>query len=530
MTAPAAGRDAVTLRAWPIALAVLAIWVLAVLANLPLKLDHDESYFLASGRILNQGARLYADWIDFNTSAPAGLGRYSAWLAQLLGTPLDITHKWTILLLALLGVGIAFAVMLPILRRPGAARWLLGAGIPAILLFATPELGRREQMACIGLMAWVASIALAASGIRRPWPIAMLAGLAAGLALFEKPHFALFGLALGLVDLARARGRIDQLLPATWVTAGVSLSLYLWLILANPDFLAVILPATVDLYGPLGIGWPATAGLLARSAGLPLAALVLATIAVGREGRRRPPVILFALAGAFLAAAALIYVVQGLGFEYHRLPLDIGLGIACLCLLAWGAGDGRIGASRPFHLGGLAAAGLLLASAMGSRLEYFTRYPHRETITKSALLEAMRPPRSGDPILVIATDLYPVADALTHLDVRWSSDFMSFFPIATLIRQDGRDGLLKPLPEAKRAYWTKWFRDRVAQKFCATPPVRVLVETTERPTFFQNAGFDMLAWLREDPAFERCWSAQRLAPVGAPVTFERYSYQAYVAS
>ncbi len=530
MTADSAGRDVATLRVWPLGLAAFAVWVLAVLANLPLKLDHDESYFLASGRILNQGSRLYADWMDFNTTAPSSVGRYSAWLASVLGAPLDITHKWTILLLALSGVGIAFAVLLPVLRKPGAARWVLGVGIPAVLLFATPEFGRREQMLCIGVMGWAASIALAACGLKRPWPLAVLAGLAAGLALYEKPHFALFGLALGLVDLARVKGRIDRLLVSTWVAAVVSASLYLWLVLANRDFVAVILPATLDLYGPLGIGWQDTAVLLLKGAGLPLAALVLATIALARQTDSRPPWTVFALAVAFVAAAALIYVQQGLGFEYHRLPLDLALSVICLGLLAWGLSDGRISTSRPFHLGGVAPAGLLLATAMGSRLEYFARYPHRETIIRSALLEAMRPPHRGDLVLVIATDLYPVADAVTHLDVRWSGDFMSFFPIATLIRQNGRDGLRKPLPEAKREHWTRWFRGRVSEKFCAAPPVRVLVETTEHPTFFQNTGFDMLAWLREDPAFDRCWTAARLSPAGAPVTFERYRYQAYAAS
>jgi hypothetical protein len=530
MTAPVAGRDVAALRVWPVAAAAFAVWVLAVLVNLPLKLDHDESYFLASGRILNQGSRLYADWMDFNTTAPSSVGRYSAWLASVLGTPLDITHKWTILLLALAGVGIAFAVLLPVLRKPGAARWVFGAGLPFVLLFATPEFGRREQMLCLGVAGWAASIALAAYGVKRSSPVALLAGLAAGLALYEKPHFALFGLALGLVDLIRVKGRIDRLLISTWVAAAVSASLYLWLILANPDFLPVILPATVDLYGPLGIGWQDTAVLLLKGAGLPVATVVLAAIALSRQAESRPPWIVFALAAAFVAAAAIIYVQQGLGFEYHRLPLDVALSVICLGLLAWGLDDGRISVSRPFHLGGVAAAALLLATAMGSRIEYFTRYPHRETITQSALLEAMRPPQKGDPILVIATDLYPIADAVTHLDVRWSSDFMSFFPIATLIRQDGRDGLRKPLPEAKRQYWTRWFRDRVAQKFCAQPPIRVLVETSEHPTFFQNDGFDMLAWLREDLAFDKCWTAARLIPVGEPVVFQRYRYQPYAAS
>lgn len=516
-------------RAWPVALAGLAVWLLAILANAPLKLDHDESYFLAAGRILNQGSQLYTDWVDFNTTAPSGLGRYSAWLASVLHTPLDYTHKSTIFILALLGLGVTFAVMLPVLRKPGPARWVLGVGIPAVLLFATPELGRREQMLCIGAMGWAASIVLAASGIRRSWPVAVAAGLVAGLALYEKPHFALFGLALGLIDLLRVRGRLDRLLISTWVTAAVSISLYLWLILANPDFLAVILPATVDLYGPLGVGWQATSQKLLTESGLRAAALFLAAFALSRQTESRPPWPALAVAGAFVVTAAALYIQQGLGFEYHRLPLDIGFNLICLGLLVWGLNGGPISRSRLFHLGGIAAAALMLVSAMGSQLTYMMRYPHRETITLGALLEAMRPPHLGDPILVITTDNHPVSEALILLDARWSSDFISHFPIPTLIRQDGRDGLLRPLPEEKRERWTRWFRGKMSDKFCAQPPVRVLVETSEYPTFFRNFGFDMLAWLREDPAFDACWAGARLSPVGAPIKFEHYTYQAYAA-
>lgn len=527
MIPPPAARSGTGLRVWPVALAALAVWCVAVAVNLPLKLDHDESYFLASGRILNQGARLYADWIDFNTTAPSSIGRFSAWFAGVIGAPLDTTHKWTILLLAASALAVAFGVMTPALRKPGPARWVLGAGIPFVLLFATPELGRREQMVCIGLMGWIALISMAAYGVKRPRYLEMLAGLAAGLALYEKPHFALFGLVLGVIDLIRAGGRPQRMLTATWIAAGISLGLYLWLILANPDFLKVILPATVDLYSPLGIGWQASMALLMQGAGLPAAAAGMAAVALTRQARTRPPVLVIATSIAFIVSAGVIYIQQGFGFEYHRLPLDIALSITSLGLIAWGLSDPPVSLSRASHLGGIAAAIVLCVTMTGSRLEFFARYPHRDVITTSSLLERMRPPHPGDPILVIATDLYPVADALTHLDVRWSSDFMSFFPIASLIRQNDRDGLRAPLPEAKRRYWTDWFRGRVARVFCNRLPVRVLVETTDRPTFFQNAGFDMLAWLREDSAFDACWLRARLLPTGEPITFDRYRYQSY---
>jgi hypothetical protein len=523
-------RAALAGSAWPALLTALAVWTLAVLVNWPLKLDHDEAYFLASGRILNEGSRLYTDWMDFNTPAPSGVARWSAWLASVLQTPLDLTHKATIYLLTFAGLGVAFAVLLPELRKPGPSRWILAIGLTTVLMFATPEIGRREQMFCIGALGWIASILLAARDVQRPWPIAALAGLAAGLALYEKPHFILFAVVLGLVDLLRARGQLNRVLLSTWVAAAVSIALYAWLLLANPDFLNVVLPATVDLYRPLGMGWQMAAEWLAGSSALRAFALALIAFVLVRGMGSRPPWIAVAIAASFVVSAALLYVQQGFGFEYHRLPLDIAFNSIALGLLMWALDNRWALPKQRLHLGGILAAGLVFLAALGSQLVWVSRYPHRDSISNSELLQAMRPPAQGDPILIITTDVEPSAEILVQLDARWSGDFISLFPIPALIRQDGRDGLAEPLPEEKRQYWTRWFMDKVAGKFCADPPVRIAVEITDRPTFFQRPGFDMLAWLRDDPEFNACWVAARLSPVGSTIDYQHRSYQVYAAN
>ncbi len=69
----------------------------------------------------------------------------------------------------------------------------------------------------------------------------------------------------------------------------------------------------------------------------------------------------------------------------------------------------------------------------------------------------------------------------------------------------------------------------MSERLCADPPVRAAVETSEHPIFFQNAGFDMLARLREDFAFDTCWRTARLFPLGRPFPTEQHTYQAYAA-
>ena len=105
----------------PVLAASIGLAVAALLLHAPNKLDHDVSYFAASGRYLNDGARLYVDWIDFNTPAPSGLGRISDAWAGWLGLPLDIAHRITLTALGLDSLTIAFAGVRA--RRAGGWRW-----------------------------------------------------------------------------------------------------------------------------------------------------------------------------------------------------------------------------------------------------------------------------------------------------------------------------------------------------------------------------------------------------------------------
>ncbi len=59
--------------------------------------------------------------------------------------------------------------------------------------------------------------------------------------------------------------------------------------------------------------------------------------------------------------------------------------------------------------------------------------------------------------------------------------------------------------------------------------MRVAVETSEHAIFFQNATFDMLAWLRKNSASDSAWRPARVFPVARPFTTEQHTYQVYAA-
>ena len=82
-------------------------------------------------------------------------------------------------------------------------------------------------------------------------------------------------------------------------------------------------------------------------------------------------------------------------------------------------------------------------------------------------------------------------------------------------------------PADVRERWTAWFRDKIVRRFAAKPPVRVAVEISDRPIFFEHSGFDLLAWFREDPAFDSEWRKAGLEKAGDPIKWRDRVYQMY---
>ena len=154
-------------------------------------------------------------------------------------------------------------------------------------------------------------------------------------------------------------------------------------------------------------------------------------------------------------------------------------------------------------------------------------YPKRQEMLEEPLLAALTPPQKGDAILVISTAVDPASEFLTYLDVEWSAPIISFFPVPALIMQNGRSGIDNPPPPNVRERWTQWFRERVARRFAAKPPVRVAVEISYRAVFFEHSDFDLLAWFREDQAFDSAWQKASLEKTGAPIKWNGRIYQMY---
>lgn len=510
---------------WP-PLGLSAMVFLAALAfHWPLKLDHDVSFFLAAARELSQGKTLYDGLIDFNTPGAYGPAFLALGLSAATHAPLDLAEKAVIFALAGLSLAASFAVLSPMLRKPGVMRWILAVGLPAVALFLTPAIGIREHLVVLGLTPWALSIAMADE--KRSLALNLAVGAAAGAVLFLKPHFVIFAAALGAVDLIRARFNPLRAGIATWAAGVVSIGLYAWLMLGMPNFAREMLPLALATYGPLHASADDNAALArACIAAATLAPLLLLAVIATRGARKLPwPALM--VAGASAAAALVIYLAQHLGFAYQLAPLKAVLALSAVFALGWSLEAAPSSSPLARFAPMLSALGAMIALSWSPNV--LEPYPTRRDLMAEPAFAALQPSHPGAAVLAISTAVDPIAESFSLGDARWSGPLLEFLPIAALIEQNGRFAIDNPPPADVRAKWTQWLRGRVLKGFTADPPERVLVETTEKPFFFDHAGFDMLAWLLEDPRLADAWRSAGLHASGAPIEWRNRTYQLYVA-
>jgi len=506
-----------------VAVAAAVTLLAAAVLHWPAALNLDVSYYASVGKAAAQGQTLYHEYLEGNPPGPVRVAQVSHALSALLHTPFDQTHKSVLFALHSTLYLLTLAVLWPRLRGAGAGGPVFAAGLGLVAVLLTPDLGRRDYIGPLLMLPWAAAIVMAWVGPRPARALAGPVGLAAGLAMLFKPHFAALALAIGLVDLVRARGRPGRLLAESWIALAVCLASYAWFALAAPVYFTEIIPFALETFGRLSPGaevalqrmvrteW-LTGGLVLIAAGAPV---------VGATDRRniwlRPLALLAGLAGG---AAVALYAVQGFGLGYQLLPFRMLVFVLLFALGAWAVSARRAGWLR--------VGGLLFCAALAAYLArpFFNLQP-RTYIAEHALTQAMTPDTPGAPVLMVSPSVRPAGLIFPFIDATWAGVSLVHWPIVTLIRQDGRYAVQAHVPEDRRVVLADWYRGRMAARLAAAPPERVGIDVSDHLRFFEESDFDILAWLREHPEFDAAWRAARLAPHGAPVEMDGRRFQIY---
>ncbi|MDN5005118.1 hypothetical protein ACFQZO_30135 [Bradyrhizobium sp. GCM10027634] len=232
---------------WAIVAAILAI---ALLVQLPAILNADLGCLLTEGEKVLDGAKLGVDVFELNPPLSVYLYMPALMLARLTGMAPEI------IVIVLIMIEIVVALLM-IDRAAAAAELGAGERIVATCLLAflfailpSGVFGQREHIAVIALTPFVAVTAIRWRGLA-PGPVAVLAGLGAGLAMSIKPHLALVvGLPV-LLAVFRQRSPRPLFSPEVLTAAAIVIGYGAILAIVFPDYLLTYAPMVTAAYLPL---------------------------------------------------------------------------------------------------------------------------------------------------------------------------------------------------------------------------------------------------------------------------------------
>lgn len=301
-------------------LAVAAVILLAFAIQMVGGLNPDVSWLLTVGERMLSGQHLYIDIYELNPPMSALLYLPFVALAQIVGAPAEPIVVAAVLLLAVL----ALAIGTDILRRGGLVSntgiwWLIAS--TALTILPGQNFGEREHIAVILLLPLLAVSALRSTGQTPAFAHMVIAGLAAGLVMTIKPHFALPILLIALYSAFRAQSWRAIFNPEHVLAGLVLIAYWLAVWVWFPSFFSTMLPLASTAY------LADRASLVSLVFGLPLVPIWLLLAGLVLLYRRE---MVSGSNGQYVAAALgffLAYLVQGKGFVYHLLPTQLLLGL-----------------------------------------------------------------------------------------------------------------------------------------------------------------------------------------------------------
>ena len=496
------------------------------------RLNYDVAWLLTGARRLLEGAALYgADFVDVNPPLAVYLLTPASALASASGIGEPAALRLQAALFSLLALVACMALLRRVYGEPGRQHslwWLAGI---SFLAFISPGLslgteavayGQREHWILLLALPYLVVVALRLQGgsIGLAWGWG--AGVALGLAVSMKPHYAALWLSVEALRFALQRDLRGVLRSETLAVPCVGL-LYLLLVwLTAPGYFTTALPLALNTY------WAYQAPLLDLIGIVPIALLGLGLLAVRWVPAEDPA---RSLAMVFLAAALgayAAYLLGGTTWTYHLLPFR---GLILLVLLAPVIARLPLASTRPSAGGrllhGAAAAGVVLVALTFSPNDsgriLRAAGDHGASGLSAKLEETIRARGAGGPAVVLATSVPPGFPAVTHVGVDWTLRHSSLWALPALLRaRAGDPATPSRMDEGETNALEDYLRRTLAEDFERRPPTLVFVFS---PGWLQGIGrsdFDLLTFLRLDPRFAEIWEDYRpIGQIGPVRTYER---------
>jgi hypothetical protein len=463
-----------TALAWLLPLAVAAA---AVAWQMRLGANSDVSWLLMVADHLADGRR---DFIEFNPPGAVLTYLPAIWLARLTG----LSPEAACVLVVMAVAAASLALVGCALGRGFAHRHNapLLATVAAVILLVLPAyaFGQKEHFGAMLLLPLVAVVAARLDGAPPPPWLSICAGIAGGLCIVVKPHFALDVGVLVAISAAHQRSWRSLICVENLAAAAVLVVYGAVLWLDFPNYFAETAPMMAAAYVGDRLDWKT---LLFAPVSILWASIVALTLVAG--GLRRHG----ALSGILLAMSAVSYglfLLQGKGWAYQSYPA-ISFGLLALTAELGGA-EAPI---AQWLMIGRAGAGVAALAMFGVAELWFDTTRPRDTAAIAAAIENIAP---HPTIAAITADL-SVGFPLTEMvHGRWAQRTPSLL-IAASVRRRKLGANLDPEMLARIEPYEILDRDRLRDDIRTNRPDILLVEDKA------SEPFDWLAWARRDPQF-----------------------------
>jgi hypothetical protein len=485
------------------------------------ELGHDQVSYLFEAQRFLSGAEPYGPQLaETNPPIIIWFSAIPVQLARELHTAPQTVFRALVLLMLLAST--AWCIF--ILRRsPSTAfanpigLYLFGAAI--FLTGLVPgryDFGQREHLLILLLIPYVLAVASgAASRLLLPERCAL--GVAAGIAIWFKPHDALILVALELFLALRTRSLRRLRAPEFLALVVGSVVILALVLVATPLYFKQTVPLLFDTYWALGTKTTLALALTLRLF-LPLTCGLLLLGFVLRKTMRDP--VFFAALLLSSLAASVAFSLQHTDWVYHRYPhqafLLLGMAYLPIDLLASQFEKHSADARRRQRIAIVALGALSLILCIN-----LARRPPAPTVSDLDRIYSQCP--SSTTVYVFSTRVPPMATAYNH-NLTWGSRFAHLWMMPAILQNElgasPPPAPFKHLPPETLARIAALQRAQSTDDLNYWHPSVVLVErcNQENPCQgIEGKTFSMLEWFRGSPQFDAAWSHYRQQPSPSPI-------------
>lgn len=493
-------------------------------------LGHDQTSYLFEAQRLLAGAEPYGPHLS-ETNPPLII-----WFSVLPVLFARWMHGSPALFLRLPVMAMIFGSVvwcIGILRRGAAltnaaALGLLGCAMLAIeFRTGTYDFAQREHLLIILLLPYL--LATATRAVHHlSFAERCALGIAAGIAIWFKPHDILVLVALELFLAFRTRS-LRRIRTPEFLSLFLTSSLILLLVrVFTPLYISNTFPLLLDTYWALGTR--STFALALSLSGYTLTVLLMLLACFLLRGFLRDPATPIALLAASIGAS-FAYDLQHTDWKYHRYPHQALLLLALAYLITdllypvivRLASDPHFIRRMTLVSSGLMAV-LLCAIAIHPRLVV----PDPSRLQGVELDQFLSQYKPSTTVYIFSTSVAPLASAYNQ-SLNWGSRFAHLWMLPAIIQNElgptGSPALFKRLSAETMARLASLQRTQSAEDLNHWRPSVVLVQQCNLTSPCQGIdgkNFNMIPWFLKNPEFAAEWSHYQRQP-GAPANFDLYT-------